>query len=106
MNQRTAETIRAKVEELAAAVQCGTRLDDDTAAWLSESEAGLVEKLEAAGLVPDRYRRAKRDRVTLGGFLDGYMNRRRDIKRSTRLNLEQVRGNLLAHFGRGSSWTK
>ena len=49
-------------------------------------------KLDAAGLVPDRYRRARREHVTLGAFLEGYMTGRNDIKRSTRLNLEQLRG--------------
>jgi integrase len=101
VNQRTADTIKAKLEELAQAVYYGASLDDDTASWLTEIDHGLVEKLEAAGLVPDRYRRAKRERVTLGAFIDGYMTGRTDIKQSTRLNLEQVRGNLLEFFGSG-----
>ena len=38
------------MEELAGAVFYGTRLDDDTAVWLGEIDAALVENLEAAGL--------------------------------------------------------
>ena len=99
VNHRTAETVRDKVEALGQAVYYGARLDDDTAAWLSGIDASLVDKLEVVGLVPDQYRRAKRDRVTLAAFLESYLAGRSDIKRSTRLNLEQVRGNLLAFFG-------
>ena len=36
VTQRTAETIKGKVEELAGAVYYGTGLDDETACWLSD----------------------------------------------------------------------
>ena len=98
---KTARTIKTHVEALAAAALGKHAPDPETSAWVGELESVLYDKLAAVGLVPPREPRpgdAGRN-VTLGVWLDQYLNGRTDIKSSTRTNLEQVRRNLLEFFG-------
>ncbi len=50
-SQKTAEAVRVKVEHLAAAVNHGTALDDETARWVAALDSVMYERLAAVGLV-------------------------------------------------------
>ena len=100
-SQKTAESVRVRVEHLAAAVNHGAPLDDETARWVTERESTMYNRLAAAGLVKPREPQTGESRhdVKLGDFLGQYLTGRTDIKPSTRTNLEQVQRNLLDFFG-------
>jgi len=98
---KTAQTVKARVENVLAAHLAGHAIDGDTATWLGERDSVLYNKLAAVGLVPPR--EPKPDEVQhgmkLGDFLGQYIDGRTDIKPGTRMNLEQVRRRLLDFFG-------
>jgi integrase len=96
VNQKTAETIRTKVEYLAAAVNHGTPLDEETARWVTERDSVMYDKLAAVGLVKQRQ---PAPLLTVSGFLTEYVSRRVDVKPATREVWRQVEKNLLEHFG-------
>ena len=99
VTKETWDTVRRHVRALANAVYYGSPVAQETAAWLSEIDTGLLDRLDAKGVLPVGYRALKRERATLGAFLESYISGRTDIKPSTRCNLEQVRRNLVEHFG-------
>jgi integrase len=97
---KTARTIKVHVENLAAALLAGHPPEPETSEWLGGRDDVLYGKLAAVGLVPAREPAiAEKRTVALGEFLDQYLSGRTDIKPSTRCNLEQVRRNLVDHFG-------
>ena len=55
----------------------------------------LADKLAQVDLIPRR----EAVNTTLGAFIDDYLTSRMDIKPRTRINLLQVRKNLVTHFG-------
>jgi hypothetical protein len=95
VSQRTAESIKTRVEILNAAKIAGHAVDGDTAGWVANLDAVLADKLAAVGLVP------RRQRATLAAFLDCYIDGRCDVKPRTRLWYRQTRENLVAYFGAG-----
>ncbi|MBN1588364.1 MAG: site-specific integrase [Pirellulales bacterium] len=100
MPMKTARTIKTHVEHLAAAVLGGHAPDPETSEWAGSRDDVLYGKLVRVGLVPPRESVEQESQtVTLGNFLDQYLNGRTDIKPSTRCNLEQVRRNLVDYFG-------
>jgi hypothetical protein len=100
MPMKTAATIKARVESILAATLAGHAIDADTAAWVGSRDERLYDKLAAVGLVPRREPKpdGKPHGVKLGDFLRQYIDGRSDIKPGTRMNLEQVRRNLLNFF--------
>jgi hypothetical protein len=92
--------IKAKIESLNASVVSGSGWDRETAEWVGRREAVLYDKLASVGLVP---KRAAPEAQTLGPFLVSYLEKRSDIKPRTRINLEQVRRNLVGYFGLNKS---
>ena len=102
MPMKAVRTIQTHVENLAASLLAGRAPDPETSEWVGGRDNVLYGKLAAAGLVPAREPTiAEKQTVALGEFLDQYIAGRTDIKPSTRTNLEQVRRNLLEHFGAG-----
>jgi integrase len=93
MPAKLAEQIKLKVEALNVAAITGMSIDGETAQWVAKVGDDLADRLAAVGLI------AERGRGTLGEFIDRYILERGDVKRSTRLNLEQVRDKLVRHFG-------
>ena len=73
MNSKMAESLKLKVETLAASVASKIPLDSETAAWLGNIGDDLAEKLAGVGLMPQRQSR------NLGEFLDAYLERRKAI---------------------------
>jgi integrase len=97
---KTARTIKVHIENLAAALLGRHAPDPETSEWVGGLDDLLYGKLAAVGLLPDRGpAQTSNQATTLGPFLEQYLNGRTDIKPSTRTNLEQVRRNLLDHFG-------
>ena len=87
--------IKTKVQALNYAAITGYPVDGETARWVSVRDQVLTDKLAAVGLIP---RREFSD-ATLGAFIDAYLAGRTDIKPRTRINFDQVRRDLVAHFG-------
>src|SRR5262245_53579469 len=95
VSQRTAETVKLRVEALNGALISGTSLDNETASWVSEIGDELAEKLADVGLI------SRRASTKLGSFIEGYIALRSDIKPNTRRNLETVKARLVEFFGEG-----
>ncbi len=93
VNQRTAEAIKLRVENLASAAISGHAVDDETARWVADLDEVMVDKLAAVGLV------ARRQRARLEAFLDAYIATRCDTKASTQTVYGHTRRNLIEYFG-------
>ena len=94
-----AETVKSRVEDLASAKVTGHAWDNATAVWVREIETAsptLYDRLAAVGLVP---KRQAMDEARLGAFLDAYIIKRSDVKPATRITFDNVRRNLIGHFG-------
>ena len=97
VSKKQAESIKLKVEALIAAAKARLPLDAETAGWTAAVSDELAGKLAAVGLIPQR------QSETLGGFLAGYIDRRRaDSKGGTVINIERVATELNAFFGEGT----
>jgi len=94
--KRTAESIKYRVEILAAAQRSGLAVDGDTASWLAGIGDDLAGKLARAGLIAPRNAKPA---ATLGPFLEAYIARRQDVKPSTVINWSHTQRNLVAFFG-------
>lgn len=93
---RVAQAVQTRVETLNVAKVSKVSVDRETAAWVGDIDETLYEKLAAVGLVS---KRAVADETTLASFIDRYLDRRTDIKKLTRRNLNQVRNDLIEYFG-------
>jgi integrase len=96
LSLKAVREIKTKVESLNGAAVAGIGWDKETAEWVGGRESTLYDKLAAVRLVP---KRAEREKATLGSFIDSYLDKRTDIKPRTRINLQQVRRNLVIFFG-------
>src|SRR5262245_44940893 len=94
--QKAAETIKAKVESLSAAIISQTSWDRETASWVAKLEPSLHDKLASVGLVP---KRTTAQHSTLGPFLDAYLKGRSDVKGSTAIAYGHTRRCLIEYFG-------
>ncbi|MCE9591915.1 MAG: site-specific integrase [Planctomycetes bacterium] len=92
MTLRAAEAVKVKVEALVAAKLTGGALDDETSRWLASLDDVLLAKLVNLGLAKPR------ESVTLGAFIDAYIEGRVDVKPRTTINLKQARRWLMSHF--------
>ena len=77
VSQRTAETVKTKVEALVAAAITGSPIEDEIARWVAGLDSGMADKLAAVGLI------GRRRRETLKSFLEDYIKSRSDVKEST-----------------------
>src|SRR5690349_3487752 len=68
--QRTADTVKCRVESLLASKLASHAIEDETARWLKSLDSGLYDKLAGVGLVP---KRADKETVQLGAFLKKYV---------------------------------
>ena len=93
VSQRLAESVQVKVEHLAAAQATGGAMDGETARWVANLDVQLSDKLAAVKLIP------KRERATLGAFLDSYVTSRGDVKGSTATVYGHSRRCLVEYFG-------
>ena len=91
-----ASAVKLRVELLVAAKMNATAPDDDTSRWVASIGDELHAKLAEHGLTSPR---AKAQVVTLATFLDGYIAKQTDKKRSTIVCLTQCRNDLVEFFG-------
>ncbi len=95
---KAAETILAKLEAILEAKLSRRSLAPEVAIWLGEIPNVLAKRLAAVGLVAPREKR-RENATKLGEFIDAYLESQTDIKPRTRINLLQVRKNLVNRFG-------
>ncbi|HEX4128506.1 MAG TPA: site-specific integrase [Pirellulales bacterium] len=94
MAPRDAERLKSKVQRLVTAVRTGSPPDEETALWASKLPDTMHAKLADCGLLPPR------KQATLQQFLSDYIEqRRKDLKPSTLMQLEQARRRLVELFG-------
>ncbi|MCE9605333.1 MAG: tyrosine-type recombinase/integrase [Planctomycetia bacterium] len=92
MAMKATETIKMRVEHLAAAKGSGNGYDSETARWVSTIGDELASKLAAVGLIP------RRERSSIGEFVKSYVeSRKADTKPRTMWKLTQA-GELLKEF--------
>ena len=100
VSQHQAETVRGHVENLVAAAW-GQAPPEETSRWVAGLPDLWRKRLEAAGLVAAAEpRSASEPKLTLGAFLDGYIDGRTDAKATTRTVWGHTRRNLVAFFGK------
>ena len=95
-NQRAAETVKFRIEQLLAAKMTGYPLEANTAGWLAELEPAMANKLARVGLIPSR---TTLPATTLGPFLTLHIDSRVNVKPATKVVWGQTRRNLLEFFG-------
>ena len=93
ISKKAVESIQCKVESLVEASITGFSVDNDTASWVSNLVERLADKLARVGLIP------KRERTTLGPFIDSYIKSRTDLKPLTIKKLNTTRDYLVEQFG-------
>jgi len=98
VSQRLAESVKVRIEHLAAAKASGQPIDGDTAEWLAGIGDTLHGRLAAVGLVQPRETQAP---ATLGPFLTDYLERRQDVEPATRTVWRHTVRNLRDCFGDG-----
>ncbi len=97
-SMKAAEKILAKIEAILEAKLSCRSLAPEVAEWIGKIPDMLAKRLVAVGLIAPREKRQE-DSTKLGEFIDAYLLSRTDIKPRTRINLLQVRKNLVTHFG-------
>lgn len=96
---RIAEGYKSKIETIIACQRAGRALDAETAEWLGEViDDRLHQRLVKVGLAAERMNKAPAT-ITLGKFLDQYIDLREDIKPGTHTNYLQTRRWLVEYFG-------
>lgn len=98
LRMRDTEKIADKIEALLSALSSRRALEPDLAEWVADVPVWLAEKLADKQLIAPRVK-AETEATLLGGFIDAYLASRTDIKPRTRINLLQVRRNLVNRFG-------
>lgn len=96
---KSAEKIKTKVEALVDDTIRAKPHAPDVARWVRQVEQrdpALYDKLAAAGLVPPR---GLSGQVTLGEFLNRFIDGRSDVKPGTAITYNNVRRNLVDYFG-------
>lgn len=71
----------------------GFGVPERSLAWLSECPVWLTNKLAALGLTEGR------KTATVGGFIDEYINLRKDVEESTRTVWKRARRNIVGELG-------
>ena len=103
VSERVAKSVCTYVESLAASARARTPWEPETAAWVGKLDSVLYGKLAAVGLVPTREPTPQAGAVTLGAFLDAYIDGRTDIKPGTREHLKRAKRDLVRLLRIGSS---
>jgi len=99
---KTAQSIKARMENLLAAALGKHAIDGDTAAWVGDLDSVLRDKLAAVGLVPRREPKpdeAQPEGATLAGFIKQYIAARPGMKPNTLKNYRQTERSLVEFFG-------
>lgn len=99
VDQKVADTVRVRVEELLSAKATGESVSPQTAHWLRSLSDMFHERLARAKLVSPREVDVTRTDLTLHEFTDAYIRRRDDLKPASVTNLRQAQAKLDEYFG-------
>ena len=99
-SKRTAEAVKLRVELIVAAMNAGCAVDDETARWLAGLDETMNAKLAAVGLTE------KRESLSLGLFVDAYVESRVDVKPATKEIWRQGKRGLIRSLGAERSLRK
>ena len=97
-SEKTAQSVRVKVESILMANALGQPLDQEIALWLGRIDGKLHDRLVRAGLVQPRHGDAPP--AALGEVLGRYTESRSKLKPNTLRNYETSRRLLEEHFGK------
>jgi integrase len=98
VTEKTAQSVRLKVESIFAANASGQPLDQETATWLGKIDPTLYGRLVKVGLAQPRQGDAQP--ATLTEVLGRYIRGRSKIKANTLRNYETTKRLLEQHFGK------
>ena len=96
VSQRSAESIKYRVEQLLEALNLNRPMEADLAHWVTGLEPWLAKKLAAVGLIPNP---EAKPAATLGCFIEDYIERRTDTSPNTRRIWRQTAKKLSKYFG-------
>ena len=96
VSQRTAESIKYRVEQLLESILFKRPMEADLIQWVNSLESTLAKKLVKAGLIAEQ---EKKTVVTLGPFLTSYLDAQTDLKSATKIVRGQVIHDLTEFFG-------
>jgi hypothetical protein len=96
VSQRTAESIKYRVEQLLEALQFNRSMEADLVEWVKGLEPPLAKKLARVGLIPDP---EAKPTATLGIVLRDFIDGRADVKPASKLVWGHVRRNFTEFFG-------
>ena len=96
VSQRTAESIKYRVEQLLERLTYKQPMDTDLAQWVASVEVRLARKLAKVGLIAAPEAKAT---TTLGPFLQTYIDGRADLKPATKIVRGQSIRDLTDFFG-------
>jgi hypothetical protein len=85
VSQRTAESVKWRVEQLLEALHFNRPMDADLAKWVAELEPRIAKKLSAVGLIATP---EAKEAQTLGPFCEAYIGGRANLKPNTKRNYE------------------
>jgi len=95
LSVKQAESFKIKLESLIAGRITGN-IDAETARWIADLMDDIHAKLATAGLVTARVAIVE---ITLGVFLDGYLQSRTDLKPNSQIVYGHTRRTLIEFFG-------
>ncbi len=95
-SEKDAINVSNHVEEIITASMLGRPVARATGEWLADMPAMMEKKLVKVGLI---HPRDDANRVTLGKFLDAYLQRRSDVKAGTAVFYGHTKRNLIDVFG-------
>jgi integrase len=98
VNQKTAETVKIRVEAIASSQILGQPLDRETSSWLAALGDDIYAKLVNVGLVQPRHQGTTVN-FTVGEFIEQFIVSRSDVKPGTVIAYEQARNKALEFFG-------
>ena len=93
IGQKSAKAICQRVTQLADLADSGQPIDAELTTWLDKISQKLADKLAKAGLIRER------GSATLAGFVDEYLDSRKDMKGNSIRIYRTARDSLVAYFG-------
>ena len=96
VSMKEAAVFKIRVERLVSAAIIGHSPDDETSRWLSRLDDTMRKRLAAVGLATER------QSLSLGEWLDKYVDGRTDLKHESQRKLSQTKDKLLGFFNRAT----